>query len=113
MTDDGGDGTVPIASSMVQAIRRSFSRKDHVRIFEDRDVREALFVFLDAPLGVRPQAAEEGEAVGELDRIGLSVTRRCTRSTSRSSSWSATPTRSTIRSSRSPSSSSRSRPRRR
>ena len=73
VTDDGGDGTVPIASSIVQAIPHAFSRKDHVRIFEDRDVREALFVFLDAPLGARPQVVAEGEAVGEPDRIGLSV----------------------------------------
>ena len=73
MTDDGGDGTVPSSSSIVEAIPHGFSRKDHVRIFEDRDVREALYAFLDAPFDVHPQAADEAEAVGEPDRLGVSV----------------------------------------
>lgn len=72
-TDDGGDGTVPVTSAIIETIPYAFSRKEHVRIFEDRDVRDALYAFLDAPLDLRPQAADASEAVGAPDRIGLSV----------------------------------------
>lgn len=73
VTDDAGDGTVPVSSAIVDTIPHSFSRKDHVRIFEDRDVREALYTFLDAPLDVHPQAADDTEAVGAPGRLGVSV----------------------------------------
>lgn len=75
MTDGGGDGTVPVSSAIVDTIPHGFSRKDHVRIFEDRDVREALYAFLDAPLDVHPQAADGTEAVGAPDRLGISVSK--------------------------------------
>jgi phospholipase A1 len=70
---NAGDGTVPIASSIVPHLPHLFSRKEHTKIFEDRTAREALYLFLDAPAGVRPQAAESTEPVGQAGVIGLSV----------------------------------------
>lgn len=68
-----GDGTVPISSSIVVGIPHGFSRKEHVQIFEDRDVRRTLYRFLDAPSDVKPQAADTSESGGTTDRVGLSV----------------------------------------
>jgi pimeloyl-ACP methyl ester carboxylesterase len=72
-TQNSGDGTVPITSAIVASMPHTYSRKVHARIFEDREVRDMLFVILDAPEGLRPQSADEGEAVGAPGRIGLSV----------------------------------------
>lgn len=71
--ENAGDGTVPIGSAIVPHLPHLFSRKEHTKIFEDRTAREALYVFLDAPAGVRPQAAETAEPVGQPGVIGLSV----------------------------------------
>jgi phospholipase A1 len=73
VSQDGGDGTVPVSSAIFDGVPHGFSRKDHVRIFEDRAVRVALYAFLDAPLNVSPQAAGDAEDVGEPDRIGIST----------------------------------------
>ena len=70
---NAGDGTVPIGSSIVPHLPHLFSRKEHTKIFEDRTTREALYLCLDAPAGVRPQAAETNEPVGQPGVIGLSV----------------------------------------
>ncbi len=37
--ESSGDGTVPISSTLVLGIPHGFSRKEHVQIFEDRDLR--------------------------------------------------------------------------
>lgn len=74
-TKSAGDGTVPIASSIVWDIPHLYSSKEHSRTFEDRSAREALYDFLDAPAGVRPQAADSDEPVGQAGVIGLSVDR--------------------------------------
>lgn len=72
-TKSAGDGTVPVASSVVWNIPHLFSSKEHSRIFEDRSAREALYEFLDAPAGIRPQAAESDQPVGQAGAVGLSV----------------------------------------
>jgi pimeloyl-ACP methyl ester carboxylesterase len=71
--ENAGDGTVPIGSAIVPHLPHLFSRKEHSKIFEDRTAREALYVFLDAPAGVRPQAADAAEPVGQPGVIGLSI----------------------------------------
>jgi phospholipase A1 len=73
VTASAGDGTVPVASSIVRHIPHLYSRKEHSRVFEDRSAREALYAFLDAPAGVRPQAADTAQPVGQTGVIGLSV----------------------------------------
>lgn len=72
-TECSGDGTVPIASSIVGHVPHLYSRKEHSRVFEDRSAREALYKYLDAPAGVTPQAADDSAPVGQPGRIGLSV----------------------------------------
>lgn len=67
-----GDGTVPLASAHISGVPHIFSQKKHSSIFTDRDVRKHLYHFLDAPIGVTPQSADEVE-VGDEDAIGLSV----------------------------------------
>ncbi len=71
--ESAGDGTVPVSSSIVPEFPHGYSRKEHMRVFEDRDVREALYRFLDAPSNVRPQSADSTEAVGKPGTVGLSV----------------------------------------
>ena len=68
-----GDGTVPVTCSIVPGIPHGFSEKKHAKIFEDRDLRELLYKFLEAPAGVRPQAAGADGDVGQPDAVGLSV----------------------------------------
>lgn len=70
---ESGDGTVPIASAIVPTVAHGFSMKKHTRIFEDRDLRRALFRFLGAPVGVEPQAAAADADVGRADVFGVSV----------------------------------------
>lgn len=70
-----GDGTVPIACAIVPELPHGFSRKKHSAIFEDRNLREALFQFLDAPVGVRPQAAGDVVEVGSQNVFGISIDR--------------------------------------
>ena len=70
---ESGDGTVPIASAIVPDVAHGFSMKKHTRIFEDRDLRRALYDFLDAPIGVVPYAASADEDVGRTDVFGVSV----------------------------------------
>jgi hypothetical protein len=68
-----GDGTVPIASAVVPEFAHGFSMKKHTKIFEDRNVRRALYRFLDAPQGVVPQAAEPAVEVGSGEVFGISI----------------------------------------
>jgi pimeloyl-ACP methyl ester carboxylesterase len=68
-----GDGTVPISSAIVPELPHGFSEKKHARIFEDRDLRQALYRFLDAPVGVKPQAADDTVEVGDRSAFGISV----------------------------------------
>lgn len=70
---ESGDGTVPIASAIVPTVAHGFSMKKHSRIFEDRDLRRALYRFLDAPVGVVPFGASEDEDVGQATVFGVSV----------------------------------------
>lgn len=72
-TKSAGDGTVPVTSSVMWDIPHLYSSKEHARVFEDRSAREALYRFLDAPAGVRPQAAETDQPVGRAGVVGLSV----------------------------------------
>ncbi len=68
-----GDGTVPISSACVQGITHIFSQKKHADIFKDRQVREYLYQYLDAPVNVRPQSADNTSLDEIPDAIGLSV----------------------------------------
>jgi pimeloyl-ACP methyl ester carboxylesterase len=70
---ESGDGTVPITSAIVANVAHGYSAKKHSRIFEDRDLRRALYRFLDAPIGVVPHAAAADEDVGQPDAFGVSV----------------------------------------
>ena len=68
-----GDGSVPIACSVVPELPHGFSEKVHKHVFEDRELRKALYRFLDAPLHMRPQSADATVEVGEKGRFGISV----------------------------------------
>ncbi len=68
-----GDGSVPVTCSVVSELPHGFSEKVHKHIFEDRDLRRALYRFLDAPSHVKPQAADDQVEVGEKGRFGISV----------------------------------------
>ncbi len=68
-----GDGTVPIACSVVPGLPHGFSEKVHKHVFADRELRKALYRFLDAPTDIRPQAARAEVEVGERGRFGISV----------------------------------------
>lgn len=72
VAESAGDGTVPVTSAVVRQVPHIYSRKAHVKVFEDRSVREALYDFLDAPTGVYPQAAND-QPVAEAGVVGLSV----------------------------------------
>ena len=68
-----GDGSVPVACSVVPGLPHGFSEKVHKHIFEDRELRRTLYDFLDAPVDVRPHAADPTVEVGESGRFGISV----------------------------------------
>jgi pimeloyl-ACP methyl ester carboxylesterase len=70
-----GDGTVPVACSVVPELPHGFSEKVHKHVFGDRDLRYALYQFLDAPVDIKPQAADETVEVGALDSFGISIDR--------------------------------------
>ncbi|RBP49142.1 lipase/acyltransferase domain-containing protein [Arenicella xantha] len=72
---DSGDGTVPISSSVDIAIPHSFSRKNHVSIFTDRQLRFELYRMLGAPSKVEPQSADLLTSVGAPGAMGLSTDR--------------------------------------
>ena len=72
---DGGDGTVPLPSALLDATPLIYSRKKHMSIFEDRDFREQLFDILDAPAGATPQSAASAVAMGTPSAIGISVSK--------------------------------------
>ncbi len=69
----GGDGTVPISSAIFAALPHGFSLKKHSSIFEDRELRRSLYRFLDAPAGIKPQAADAVAPVGNRGAFGISV----------------------------------------
>ncbi len=68
-----GDGTVPISSACLPGITHIFSQKKHTDIFKDRQVREYLYQYLDAPASVHPQSADKISLDELPDAIGLSV----------------------------------------
>lgn len=70
---ESGDGTVPISCSIDARVPHMFSQKKHATIFEDREVRKALYRFLDAPSGIKPHAADQNVVVGDEQAFGLSV----------------------------------------
>lgn len=67
-SNDSGDGTVPTASCLNVAIPHSFSRKKHVSVFADRNVRIQLYKMLGAEEGVRPHSAS-----GEVDMMSTTA----------------------------------------
>jgi len=78
-SNDSGDGTVPISSSLNTFVPHSFSQKKHSAIFSDRNLRAELFRMLGAPENVIPHTlASSSDARLELvasDVMGISTDR--------------------------------------
>ena len=70
---DGGDGTVPTASALISSAAHVFSRKAHVRIFEDRRFRRFLYDALGAPSDASPQSADGHTELGDEQAVALSL----------------------------------------
>jgi pimeloyl-ACP methyl ester carboxylesterase len=72
-SNDSGDGTVPTASCLNVAIPHSFSRKKHVALFADRDVRVQLYKMLGAEEGIRPHSANGEVNIASTTAMGMST----------------------------------------
>lgn len=72
-SNDSGDGTVPTASCLNVAIPHSFSRKKHVSLFADRNVRMQLYKMLGAEEGVRPHSASGEVDIASATAMGMST----------------------------------------
>jgi len=70
---DGGDGTVPSFSAVLPNVPQVYSRKSHVRVFEDRGFRRLLYQVLGAPTGVLPYSVGDEIAPDEATRVALSI----------------------------------------
>jgi pimeloyl-ACP methyl ester carboxylesterase len=74
-SNDSGDGTVPISSSLNGSIPHSFSQKKHSTIFADRNLRVELFKMLGAPSDVTPHSLSGRSELLASNVMGISTDR--------------------------------------